>query len=105
MQNPLPCFRCNVDGHVAVVCKREIPRCGECAGGHGTEDCVVLVDTVVCVNCRGVHVAGDQKCPVRERPFQVSRFRVVQKVSYAEAVKKVEEDGSRVRDPKGEGSL
>ena len=29
----------------------------------------------------------------------MARVRVVQKVSYAEAVKKVEEDGSRVRDP------
>ena len=97
MQNPLRCFRCNVDGHVAVVCKREIPRCGECAGGHGTEDGVGLVDTVVSVNCRGVHVAGDRKCLLRERWVEV--VRVVQRLSYAVAVKKVEEDGSRLKDP------
>ena len=24
--NPLHCFRCNVYGHVAAVCRREIPR-------------------------------------------------------------------------------
>jgi hypothetical protein len=32
---------------------------------------------------------------VREGQVEVSRVRVVQKLSYAEAVKKVEEDGSR----------
>ena len=38
---------------------------------------------------------------VRERQVEVVRVRVVQKVSYDEAVKRVvEEDGSRVRDPK-----
>jgi hypothetical protein len=36
---------------------------------------------------------------VRKRQVEVARVRVVQKVSYAEAMKKVEGDGSRVRDP------
>jgi hypothetical protein len=36
---------------------------------------------------------------VKERQVEVDGVRVVQNVSYAEAVKKVEEDGSRVRDP------
>jgi hypothetical protein len=36
---------------------------------------------------------------VQERQVEVARVRVVQKVSYAETVKKVEEGGSRVRDP------
>jgi hypothetical protein len=34
---------------------------------------------------------------VRERQVEVARVRVVWKVSYAEAVKKVEEDGLRLR--------
>jgi hypothetical protein len=38
---------------------------------------------------------------VRERQVEVSRVRVVQKLSYAKAVKKVEEDGSR--DPERNG--
>ena len=45
--NPLQCFKCNVYGHVAAVCRREIPRYGKCARGHGIEDCVVSVDNVV----------------------------------------------------------
>lgn len=37
------------------------------------------------------HVAGDQKCPVRVRPVEVSRLKAVQKVFYVEAVRKVED--------------
>ena len=36
---------------------------------------------------------------VRERQVDVSRVRVVQKLSYVDAVKKVKEDGSSGRDP------
>ena len=99
MQKPLRCFRGNVYGHVTVVCRTKIPRCGKSAGVYGTEDCVISVDKVVCVNCRGALAAGDQKCLVRETQVEVTRVRVVQKVSYAEAVKKVEEDRARVRNP------
>jgi hypothetical protein len=53
------------------------------------------------VNCRGTHGAGDQRFPVRERQVEVARIRVVQKVLYAEAVKRVVEgDAYRVTDPK-----
>nr|AAX30326.1 SJCHGC03015 protein [Schistosoma japonicum] len=47
MPNTLQCYRCCVNGHVAEVCRREIPRCGKCAGGHGTEECVVSAGKVV----------------------------------------------------------
>ena len=66
---------------------------------HESKECVALGEAVVCVNCRGTH--GDQKSPVRERQVEVSRLRVVQKLSYAEAVKKVAED--RARDPERSG--
>ena len=36
---------------------------------------------------------------MRERQVEVSKVRVMQKLSYAEAMKKVEEDGSRGRNP------
>ena len=35
---------------------------------------VVLVQKVVCVKCRGARVAGDWKCPVRERKVEVARI-------------------------------
>ena len=48
----------------------------------------------------GDNGAGDRRCPVRERQIEVARVRVIQKVLYAEAVKRVvEEDGYRVSDP------
>lgn len=81
------------------MCTRDVPRCGKCAGVGGTDDCVVLVDDAACVSCRSAHAAGDWMCPVRERPGKVARVRVVQKVLYDEAEKKVEKDGLRVRDP------
>ena len=52
---------------------------------------------MVCFNCSGAHGAGDQTCPVRERPVQVTSVRLQQRVSYAEEIKNVEEDRSRVK--------
>ena len=80
-------------------CRSEVPRCEKCAEGHETKEYVTLGKVVMCINCRGAHGAGDQECPVRERQVEGSRDRVVQRLSYAEAVKKVEQDLV-----KGEGS-
>ena len=62
------------------MCRREVPRCEKCVQGHETKACVALEKVVVCVNCRDTHGAGDQKCP-RERQVEVSRVRVLQKLS------------------------
>lgn len=86
--NPLRCFRCQAHGQVAAVCRREILRCEKCAGGQVTKECVVSVGEKS-VHCGGAHVAGDQKCPMQERQVEVARVRVEQKVSYAEAAKRV----------------
>lgn len=77
---------------------REIRRCGKCARGHGTKDCVVLEDKIVCVNCRGTYVATDRKSSVREADGGGQSQSSAER-SYAEAVKKVEEDGSGLKDP------
>ena len=52
---------------MAAVCIKEGPRGEKCAEGHETKECVEFGKVVVCVNCRGAHGAGDQKCPMRER--------------------------------------
>lgn len=75
--------------------RREILR-EKCAGGYGIKECVVSVEKTVCVNCVSTHVAGDHKSLVQERQVEVARVRLEQKVLYAEAVKRVEDDGSRV---------
>jgi hypothetical protein len=69
--NTLRCYRCQAYGHVAVMFRREVPRCEKCAEGHEIKKCVALGKVVVCVNCRGAHGTGDQKCPVRERQIEV----------------------------------
>ena len=46
--NTLHCYRCQAYGHVAAVCRREVPRCEKCAEGHETKE------------CRDAHGAGDQ---------------------------------------------
>ena len=88
--NTLSCYMCQAYGRVAPVCRREVPRCEKCAEGHETKECVASGKVVVFVNCRSAHGAGDPKCPVQERQVEVFRVRVVQKWSYAEAVKKIE---------------
>jgi hypothetical protein len=40
-------IRCEVYGHVAAVCRREIARYEKCAGGHEMKECVVSVEKVV----------------------------------------------------------
>ena len=62
-------------------------------------ECAVWFEKALCVNCGGTHAAGYLKCPVRERQVVITRVRVG-KVSYAEAVRRVE-DSPRVRDSTG----
>ena len=47
--NTLRCYRCQAYGHVAVVCRREVPRCEKCAEGYETKECVAFLRGVVCV--------------------------------------------------------
>ena len=47
------------------------------------------MENVVCVSCEGAHEAGELRCAGRERQVEVTRVRVLQKVLYAEAVKRV----------------
>ena len=84
-------------GHIAPVCRREMPKREKCAGGHETKECVISVKKVMCVRGGGDQGAGDQRCPVRERQIEVAR--ATQKVSYAEAVER-----GRGRWVQGEGS-
>jgi hypothetical protein len=47
--------------------------CEKGAEGHETKECVVLGKVVECVNCRGAHEAGDQKCGESSRDIPVQR--------------------------------
>ena len=65
--------------------------CEKCAEDKGM---CSMGKVVVYASCRG-GVPMELGINLRERQVEVSRVRVVQKLSYAETVKKVEEDGSR----------
>lgn len=96
MPNPVRCFRCQAYNHVAEVCRREIPRCETCAGGHGTKEWVVSVGKL-CVSIVGVPML----LRIRSARCKTDRLRLQmvggeQKVSYSEAENRVEDDGSRV---------
>jgi hypothetical protein len=49
----LRCYRCQAYGHVAAVCRREVPRCEEYAEGQETKECIALGKVVVCVQLWG----------------------------------------------------
>lgn len=59
------------------------------SGGHETKECVESLEKAV---CQLWGFPGDQKCQVQERQVAVVRV-IVQKVSYAEAWRRVEDDG------------
>jgi hypothetical protein len=79
------CYKCQVFGHVAKVCRSKVVVCSYCSGPHSYKDCKHTQDTekVKCANCaktrnRDDHDAGWRRCPVYER--EVSRY--LQKIDY-----------------------
>lgn len=84
---PLRSYNCQRFGHVAVMCK-EIRRCARCGGNHNYGQCGEGVPPKCC-NCGGAHSVAYGGCAMMKEAVQVQQVRVGQKVSYAEAVKKV----------------
>jgi hypothetical protein len=82
---PLRCFKCQRIGHVAQQCKWR-QRCAKCGGEHEYGKC--NKDTKLkCCNCGGEHSAAYAGCVVQKQAKEVQRYKVVNKVSYAEALK------------------
>jgi hypothetical protein len=72
-----------VYGHIAAVCRREIPRCAGRAcvqGRHGLEHYVVSVDKVVCVNCRCAIVGVPMLLGIRSVQSEGDRLRWLESV-------------------------
>lgn len=67
-------------------------RCARCGGNHAYRKCSET-DKVKCCNCGGVHSAAFQGCIVQKQAREEQRFKITNQVSYAEAVKKVNEGG------------
>jgi len=84
---PLRCFKCQRIGHVAQQCKWR-QRCAKCGGDHEYGKC--SKDTKLkCCNCGGEHSAAYAGCVVQKQAKEVQRYKVVNKVSYAEALKRI----------------
>lgn len=85
---PLRCYKCQKFGHVAAVCRGR-QRCGKCGGeDHEYGKCSENTKAKCC-NCGGEHSAAYKGCEAHKRAAQVQRVRVEEKLTYAEAIKKV----------------
>lgn len=88
---PVRCFKCQRYGHMAASCNGG-RRCAKCGGDHDIVSCGEL--TLKCCNCGGSHMASSRECHQFMKAKQVQEIRDQKKMSYAEAVKKVERETS-----------
>lgn len=87
---PLRCFKCQKFEHIGVC--RERRRCRWCSGDHDGKECK---ETAKCCNCGGNNPALYRGCIYYQKAENVQKVRKENKVSYAEAERRVE-DTSRV---------
>ena len=85
---PLRCFKCQKYGHHQTACRRT-DVCSKCGlEGHGAEPCS---GELKCVNCSGSHPSFSNQCPAFIREREISSVKTLQKISYLEARKIVEQ--------------
>ncbi|CAL9698214.1 unnamed protein product [Knipowitschia caucasica] len=84
---PMRCFKCQRFGHLAASCRGN-RRCTKCGGEHNIASC--SVPSPKCCNCGGCHMASSKDCAVFAKAKRVQEVKEQHKISYAEAVKKVE---------------
>lgn len=86
---PLRCFQCQRFGHVASQCRGKV-RCAKCGGDHDYGKCEAEV--LKCCNCGGPHSAAYGGCEKQKEAKEVQKCRVLRKMSYANALKTVQND-------------
>lgn len=121
MPPPLRCFKCQRMGHTANLCKGKM-RCAKCGGEHEYGKCEEGAE-IKCCNCGGGHSAAYAGCPVQQEAREIQKVKTMQKLTYAEATRKIKgidwtkrnnEQGNRVdsnvqknvnHDPRNESDL
>lgn len=93
---PMRCFKCQRFGHIAAACKSKL-RCAKCGGEHEYGKCERGVK-IKCCNCGGEHSAAYKGCDAHKKAVQIQNVKVKEKLSYAEAIRKVKsnENSSRL---------
>ena len=87
---PMRCHKCQVFGHHADKCSRNV-RCVRCGLGHALDSCPVKdnIAEAVCVNCKGRHSAAYKGCPKYKEVSETLKVSVTDKISYRDALIKV----------------
>lgn len=88
---PMRCFKCQKFGHIARFCK-EKRRCARCTGDHEYGDCPAGVQ-LKCCSCGGEHSVTFGGCEIMKQEVEVQKVKVMDKLTYAEAVKVVKQKG------------
>lgn len=101
--NPIRCYKCQGFGHLAKKCegKRRCARCGE---DHEYGKCVEGVRPK-CSNCGGGHSAAYWGCEVMQQEVKIQAIKVQEKVSYAEAVRRMGQKKSTDKEERGHGQV
>ena len=86
---PLRCYKCQRYGHIAAVCRGK-QRCLKCGGEHKIQECGENTQDKCC-NCGGEHRATYGGCEFRKKAIEVQKVKTTNNLSYAEALKKVQE--------------
>lgn len=81
--------KCQRYGHIAVACKGK-QRCPKCGGEHRSEESRDEGQDKCC-NCGGQHRVTLGGCEVRKRAVEIEQVKAVNNISYAEAVKRVQD--------------
>ena len=90
---PIRCYKCQRIGHIAQQCHGK-QRCAKCGGEHEYGKCEKGAK-MRCCNCGGEHSAAFGGCAVQIKAKEVQKYKIINNVSYAEALKKVNDETQR----------
>ena len=94
---PVRCYKCQKFGHKAPSCHAKKAKCTICSGPHEVLQCPIKMthreeQTAKCPNCKGSHPASYHGCPEFKIAKQAQKKHVLQKISYADAVRRCREE-------------